>query len=436
MRDDDGGAAMAQQGERLLHQRLALGVERAGGLVEQQDARVAQQRAGQHHALPLAAGKAPATGADKGRKTIRKGGDEVGSGGGARGFRHLGVGGAGTAHADVGGDRVVEQQRVLADIGDGVAQAGERDFADIGAVEADGAGGGVVKARDQRQCRRFAGAGGADQRHSPAGLGDEREATQAAPAVGISEMHILELQPATPRRQRHRIARLDDAGPLVDHREHARQPRQPFLQRGVQRAERTQRLRRQHQRGDETSKIAKRAGAHGRAPAGEAERDRHRAAAQYLQPRIDAAAAAADAQQRAIEPVERRFGAQRLRGFQAVGAHRARLGKTLGQQRRGLAHAFLHAAGGAANAPADQLDRQCRDRKKCRRDQAHLPVEIQHRADQSDQLDAVAEAVDRAGKCLADGGGIGGEAGGQRRRRVALDAGEVGVHQMLEHSSL
>jgi hypothetical protein len=55
MGDDQRGAPGAQPGQRLLHQRLVLGIQRAGGFVEQQDARVAQQRAGQRDALPLPA---------------------------------------------------------------------------------------------------------------------------------------------------------------------------------------------------------------------------------------------------------------------------------------------------------------------------------------------------------------------------------------------
>ena len=41
--------------QRLLHQRLAFGVERRGRLVEQQDRRVAQDGAGDRDALALAA---------------------------------------------------------------------------------------------------------------------------------------------------------------------------------------------------------------------------------------------------------------------------------------------------------------------------------------------------------------------------------------------
>ena len=74
----------AQPGERLLHGGLALGVERAGRLVEQQDARVAQQGAGQRDALALPAREALAAGADPGREAFRQRGDEAGGRGGAR----------------------------------------------------------------------------------------------------------------------------------------------------------------------------------------------------------------------------------------------------------------------------------------------------------------------------------------------------------------
>ena len=49
------GAAVHQAIERLLHQRLAFGIERRGRLVEQQDRRVLQDGAGDGDALALAA---------------------------------------------------------------------------------------------------------------------------------------------------------------------------------------------------------------------------------------------------------------------------------------------------------------------------------------------------------------------------------------------
>ena len=54
MRDDDRGAGAHQLFERFLHHALALGIECRGGLIEQQQRRVAQDRAGDGDALSLA----------------------------------------------------------------------------------------------------------------------------------------------------------------------------------------------------------------------------------------------------------------------------------------------------------------------------------------------------------------------------------------------
>ncbi|MNN23768.1 hypothetical protein D3C81_1371740 [compost metagenome] len=54
--DDDGGAALHQGVERLLYQLFAGGVERAGGFIEDEDLRRAQDGAGNRDALLLAAG--------------------------------------------------------------------------------------------------------------------------------------------------------------------------------------------------------------------------------------------------------------------------------------------------------------------------------------------------------------------------------------------
>ena len=66
VRDHDGGALLHQPRERVLHQRLAFGIERGGRLVEQQERRVAQDRARNGDALALAAGQRDAAFADRG----------------------------------------------------------------------------------------------------------------------------------------------------------------------------------------------------------------------------------------------------------------------------------------------------------------------------------------------------------------------------------
>ena len=58
--------------EGLLDQQLRLGVDVRGGLVEDQDARVAQDGAGERDALPLAAARARAALADLGVVAVRQ----------------------------------------------------------------------------------------------------------------------------------------------------------------------------------------------------------------------------------------------------------------------------------------------------------------------------------------------------------------------------
>ena len=90
-----------QSFQRLLHQRLALGVERGGRLVEQQQRRLAQDRARNRDALALAAGKRDAALADRRIEALRHARDEFG---GARSLRRpldLGVARAGAPEADV-----------------------------------------------------------------------------------------------------------------------------------------------------------------------------------------------------------------------------------------------------------------------------------------------------------------------------------------------
>ena len=55
VRDHDHGAVRHQIGQRPLHQHFGFGIEVRGGLVQNQDGRVLEQRAGDGDALPLAA---------------------------------------------------------------------------------------------------------------------------------------------------------------------------------------------------------------------------------------------------------------------------------------------------------------------------------------------------------------------------------------------
>ena len=78
MGDDEGGAAFHECRQRVLHLPLGDGVERRGRLVEQQDRRVAQERPGDRHPLPLPAGEVRAARPDARRQPLGQAGDEVG----------------------------------------------------------------------------------------------------------------------------------------------------------------------------------------------------------------------------------------------------------------------------------------------------------------------------------------------------------------------
>jgi hypothetical protein len=99
--------------ERLLDFLLGLGIDRRGGLVEDQDARVDQQRAGDGDALALAARQALAAFADQRIVAVRQAQDEVVGMGGAGGGDDLLARGVGLAVGDVLGNGAEEQEGLL-----------------------------------------------------------------------------------------------------------------------------------------------------------------------------------------------------------------------------------------------------------------------------------------------------------------------------------
>ena len=172
--DDQRGAALHEPLERLLDQVLALGVEGAGGLVEDEDARVLEDGAGDGHPLLLPAGELHAALADERRVALGEALDEVVRVGGARGGLDLRVGGPGAPVADVVGDAAAEEDGLLRDHADAAPQAVGRDLPQVVAVDEDAAAVGIVEAREERREGGLARARGADQRHHLAGA-DRRD---------------------------------------------------------------------------------------------------------------------------------------------------------------------------------------------------------------------------------------------------------------------
>ena len=99
-----------------------VGVDGGGRVVEDQDPRVGEQRAGQRDPLPLPAGQREPAFADHGVVPVRQRVDELVGRRPVGGGADLLGGGVGPAEGDVGRDGVGEQERLVEDEADGVAQ--------------------------------------------------------------------------------------------------------------------------------------------------------------------------------------------------------------------------------------------------------------------------------------------------------------------------
>ena len=156
VRDDHAGAAAHELPQRILDQVLALAVERAGGFVQDQDARVAQERARDGDALALPAGELGAALAEQRVVALGQLHDELLGVRGACYPAQRFVAGVGPAVQDVVAHAAREQHGVLGDDADLAAQRPQGHVAQIVAVDRDAPGVGIEEARDELNQRRLA----------------------------------------------------------------------------------------------------------------------------------------------------------------------------------------------------------------------------------------------------------------------------------------
>src|SRR5437879_2870417 len=135
MRDDENGPAGGNSFHVLLDRPFTFIVQGAGGLVEDQDARIRNERAGNCDALALPAGEAAAALADHGVVAFGQLENEVVRPGercrrNDAFHRYCGIG-----ERDVLPDGAVEQHVLLQDDSDLAAQPGEIDHREIDAVD-------------------------------------------------------------------------------------------------------------------------------------------------------------------------------------------------------------------------------------------------------------------------------------------------------------
>ena len=144
----------------------------------------------------------PAVGRDQRVVALRQRPDEAVGGRGLGGGLDLGAAGAcGGRSRCCRATRAGQQHRFLAHHRDLVAQRGQRQRAEVVAVEQDPARGRVVEPRQQVEDRGLAGAGAPDEGDPLPGLDRQREVLERDVAVGIGEVHVLEADLADRARQ-------------------------------------------------------------------------------------------------------------------------------------------------------------------------------------------------------------------------------------------
>ena len=168
--DDEGRAVLHQVIQRLPDLRFRLQVDRGGGIIQHEDAGILEQRAGDGDALLLSAGKGDAFFSDQGGIPQREGEDHIVDGGCPRGFEHFLIADlALDAVDDILTDGAREEEGLLFDDADLLAQEMFGVIGDVAPVQVDRAGGDLIEARQQvhqgglaRPCR-------AEQRHGLSG---------------------------------------------------------------------------------------------------------------------------------------------------------------------------------------------------------------------------------------------------------------------------
>src|SRR6185437_6241796 len=191
--DEDGGAALHDLAQVVQDLVFRLGVHAGEGIVQDEDAGVADDGPGDGGALLLATGQSNATLSHRGGVLLGKildiGGD---AGTLRRQADRLFIGLVG-AESDVLLHRIAEQERFLGHKADRAAQGFQRVIGDGAAVEQDASGGRVVNAGNQADQGGLAGAGGPDNGQAAAGRNLQIHVAQDGGAV-ISEVEAAKLQ--------------------------------------------------------------------------------------------------------------------------------------------------------------------------------------------------------------------------------------------------
>ena len=194
--DHEARPAVSQLCHRRLDQDLGAGVDIARRLVENQDGRVGEERAGDRQQLLLPRGEVRGVLVEQGRVSVGQGADEVVDVRRPGGLDDLGLGRTGPPVGDVVPDRPCEQPGVLQHHAEGAPHLVAGEVAVVDAVEEDVPGVDLVEADEQVHDRGLACARGADDRDRLAGRRLEGEVLDQGLVGLVAERDVVE--PHTP----------------------------------------------------------------------------------------------------------------------------------------------------------------------------------------------------------------------------------------------
>ena len=186
-----GGARLHEVLQCLLDQSLGLGVEGRGGLVEDEDGRIFQDGACYGEALALSAAEPSAAVAYHGVVAVLGLHDEVVGVGNLGSFDDLLHGGVFDTEGDVVVEGVVEEDGLLVDVADELAQLGYAHGLDVAAVDEHLSLVDVVVAWNEVNQRGLSGAGLSDDGYGLA-LGDDEVDVAQHPLFAVAEGDVAE----------------------------------------------------------------------------------------------------------------------------------------------------------------------------------------------------------------------------------------------------
>ena len=189
--DDEHGAALHQLIHALFDEGLGAGIDRAGGLVQDEHRRVGHGGPGDGQQLALALGQAGPVGGDQGIVALGQAADEGIRPGDGGGPLHLLLGGVQLAKADVVGDGAAEQVGILEHDAQGAAQIRLADVLEVDAVVGDAPLADLVEPVDQVGDGGLARAGGAHEGNLLPRLGVQGNALQDGLSRPVTKIYIL-----------------------------------------------------------------------------------------------------------------------------------------------------------------------------------------------------------------------------------------------------